>query len=234
MRSDISFTVSPGDRQRLRAIAANPKNPQKHVWRARIILLSSRGLGTTAIMAATGKFKTCVWRWQARFMHEGVDALLRDRTQPGLPMKKGRAGTVTHDYKRRGTTTPFAALNVLDGTVIAQNMQRHRHQEFIRFRGHVPGPAQDQHQQRGMAEIRHQPLGRRSSQMTARGRGQRWAVMESTPTKRGWRTTITRGMGGMPGAPLSPSGGCGDAFPCPADRQAHGARGLREGPRRQR
>jgi transposase len=56
-----------------------------------------------------------------------------DRTQPGLPMKKGRAGTITHDYKRHGTTTLFAALNVLDGTVIAQNMQRHRHQEFIRF-----------------------------------------------------------------------------------------------------
>ena len=56
-----------------------------------------------------------------------------DRTQPGLPMKKGRAGTMTHDYKRHGTTTLFAALNVLDGTVIGRCMQRHRHQEFIRF-----------------------------------------------------------------------------------------------------
>lgn len=56
-----------------------------------------------------------------------------DRSQPGLPMKKGRAGTMTHDYKRNGTTTLFAALNVLDGTVIGRNMQRHRHQEFIRF-----------------------------------------------------------------------------------------------------
>ena len=56
-----------------------------------------------------------------------------DRTQPGLPMKKGRAGTMTHDYKRHGTTTLFAALNVLDGTIIGRNMQRHRHQEFIRF-----------------------------------------------------------------------------------------------------
>ncbi|MDB5376250.1 MAG: transposase, partial [Rubritepida sp.] len=56
-----------------------------------------------------------------------------DRTQPGLPMKKGRAGTMTHDYIRHGTTTLFAALNVLDGTVIGRNMQRHRHQEFIRF-----------------------------------------------------------------------------------------------------
>ena len=56
-----------------------------------------------------------------------------DRTQPGLPMKKGRLGTMTHDYKRNGTTTLFAALNVRDGTVIGRNMQRHRHQEFIRF-----------------------------------------------------------------------------------------------------
>ena len=56
-----------------------------------------------------------------------------DRTQPGLPMKPGRAGTMTYDYKRHGTTTLFAALNILDGTVIGRNMQRHRHQEFIRF-----------------------------------------------------------------------------------------------------
>ena len=56
-----------------------------------------------------------------------------DRTQPGLPLKKGRAGTMTHDYKRHGTTTLFAAMNVLDGKVIGRNMQRHRHQEFIRF-----------------------------------------------------------------------------------------------------
>ena len=56
-----------------------------------------------------------------------------DHTQPGLPMEKGRAGTVTHDYKRHGTTTLLAAVNVLDGTVIGRNMQRHRHQEFVHF-----------------------------------------------------------------------------------------------------
>ncbi len=55
------------------------------------------------------------------------------RTQPGLPMKKGRCGTMTHDYKRHGTTTLFAALNVLDGQVIGECMPRHRHQEFLRF-----------------------------------------------------------------------------------------------------
>jgi transposase len=60
-----------------------------------------------------------------------------DRTQPGLPLKPGRCGTMTHAYVRHGTTTLFAALNVLDGTVIGRCMQRHRHQEFIRFLNQV-------------------------------------------------------------------------------------------------
>jgi transposase len=240
MRTGISFTVSPTDRHRLEAVIADRNSAQRHVWRARIILGTADGLGTNAIMRMAGVAKTAVWRWQERFMAEGVDGLLRDktrpsripplktevaervvrltledppgetthwtadamahiagisasavrriwkahgleprryrrfklsndprfveklrdvvglyvdppahaivfsvdeksqiqaldRTQPGLPMKKGRAGTMTHDYKRHGTTTLFAALNVLDGTVIGRNMQHHRHQEFIRF-----------------------------------------------------------------------------------------------------
>ena len=56
-----------------------------------------------------------------------------DRTQPGLPLKKGRCGTMTHDYKRNGTTTLFAALEVLEGRVIGQCFERHRHQEFLKF-----------------------------------------------------------------------------------------------------
>ena len=56
-----------------------------------------------------------------------------DRTQPGLPLKPGKSGTMSHDYVRNGTTTLFAALNTLDGTVIGRCMQKHRHQEFIRF-----------------------------------------------------------------------------------------------------
>ena len=56
-----------------------------------------------------------------------------DRTQPGLPLKPGKCGTMTHDYKRNGVTTLFAAFNVLDGTVLGRCMQNHRHQEFIRF-----------------------------------------------------------------------------------------------------
>ncbi|WP_188773356.1 IS630 family transposase, partial [Novosphingobium endophyticum] len=240
MRTGIAFTVSPTDRRRLEAVVADRNSAQKHVWRCRIILGTADGLGTHAVMRLAGVAKTAVWRWQERFMAEGVDGLLRDktrpsripplkpevaekvvsltledppgetthwtadamarvagisasavrriwkahglephryrrfklsndprfveklrdvvglyvdppahaivfsvdeksqiqaldRTQPGLPMKKGRAGSMTHDYKRHGTTTLFAALNVLDGTVIGRNMQRHRHQEFIRF-----------------------------------------------------------------------------------------------------
>lgn len=56
-----------------------------------------------------------------------------DRTQPGLPMKKGRCGTMTHDYKRNGTTSLFAAMNVSDGTVISECWPRHRHQEWLKF-----------------------------------------------------------------------------------------------------
>jgi transposase len=56
-----------------------------------------------------------------------------DRTQPGLPLKPGKCGTMTHDYKRNGVTTLFAALNVRDGTVLGRCMPQHRHQEFVRF-----------------------------------------------------------------------------------------------------
>ena len=56
-----------------------------------------------------------------------------DRSQPSLPIKPGRAGTMTHDYKRHGTTTLFAALDVLTGSVIGQCLPRHRHVEFLKF-----------------------------------------------------------------------------------------------------
>ena len=240
MRNGIIVEVSAAERARLEAVVANRNSPQKHVWRVRIILLTAAGFGTAEIERRAGVDKNSVWRWQERFMHEGVDGLLRDktrrsripplgeaigdrvialtqqdppgetthwtaaamaqaagisvssvqriwrahglqphrvrqfklstdpqfaaklrdivglyvdppahaivlsvdeksqiqaldRTQPGLPLKKGRAGTMTHDYKRNGTTTLFAALDVLDGSVIGRCMQRHRHQEFIRF-----------------------------------------------------------------------------------------------------
>ena len=82
MRSGINIVVTASDRARLDALVAARGSPQKHVWRARIVLLTDDGLGTVAIMTATGKSKTCVWRWQERFMAEGVDGLLRDKTRP--------------------------------------------------------------------------------------------------------------------------------------------------------
>lgn len=66
-------------------------------------------------------------------MDEKSSVQALDRTQPSLPMKKGRAGTMTHDYKRHGTTTLFAALDVLTGKVIGQCLPKHRHSEFIKF-----------------------------------------------------------------------------------------------------
>ena len=84
MRTGIFFTVSSSDRKQLEAIVTNGNSPQKHVWRARIVLLSADCAGTQAIMAATGKSKTTVWRWQARYAAAGVAGLLSDATrQPG-------------------------------------------------------------------------------------------------------------------------------------------------------
>jgi transposase len=240
MRKAPKIDLGETDRLALSAIITDRNSPQKHVWRAQIVLLSGEGCGTMELTRRTGTSKTSVWRWQKRYLAEGIPGLLRDksrpsripplgskvearvvaatqtaapgetthwtaaamaqhtaisvssvqriwrkhglqphkiglfklsndprfaaklldivglyvdppehavvlsideksqiqaldRTQPGLPMKKGRCGTMTHDYKRNGTTTLFAALNVLDGTVIGRCMQRHRHQEFIRF-----------------------------------------------------------------------------------------------------
>jgi len=78
MHKRTPLTVLPEDRTRLEAVIAHRSSPQKHVWRCRIVLLSGEGLGTMAIVAATGKTKKCVWRWQDRFIEEGVDGLLRE------------------------------------------------------------------------------------------------------------------------------------------------------------
>ena len=82
MRKGIIVEVTPADRARLQSIIRDRNSPQKHVWRSRIIVLSADGAGTTAITRAVGKGKTVVWRWQERFMHEGVAGLTRDKTGP--------------------------------------------------------------------------------------------------------------------------------------------------------
>src|SRR5260370_214928 len=159
MRKGIIVTVNAADRARLDAVVADRNSPQKHVWRCRTGLLTPDGLGTATIMRRTGRSKWVGWRFKvsngkgfaekvrkivglyvdppAHAVVLSVDEKSQiqalDRTQPGLPIKKGRHGTMTHDYVRNGTTTLFAALNVLEGKVIGRCMQRHRHQEFIRF-----------------------------------------------------------------------------------------------------
>ena len=82
MRTGIFITVSSPDRERLVTLIGNRNSPQKHVWRAKIILLSADGTGTVEIMRQTGKSKTCVWRWQERFAAEGFEGLLHDKTRP--------------------------------------------------------------------------------------------------------------------------------------------------------
>ena len=87
MRQGITVQVSEGDRVRLAAIVADRNSRQKHVWRARIVLMTAHGVGTITIMRQTGKSKVTVWRWQERFMAQGVDGLLRDR-----PVRRGSRG----------------------------------------------------------------------------------------------------------------------------------------------
>lgn len=82
MRTGISFSVTAEDRSRLEAIVTDRNTPQKHVWRARIVLLTAAGAGTNTIMREAGVSKTAVWRWQERFMQAGVEGLLRDKTRP--------------------------------------------------------------------------------------------------------------------------------------------------------
>ena len=81
MRKGVEVRLGPGDRERLEGIVGSGNSPQKHVWRARIVLLSADGVGTMAIQRQTGKGKPTIWRWQARFMAEGVDGLLHEATR---------------------------------------------------------------------------------------------------------------------------------------------------------
>src|SRR5271157_901451 len=96
MRTGISIAVSVSDRRRLEALVGDRNAAQKHAWRAEIVLLSADGVGTNEIMRRTGKSKTCVWRWQERFMQEGYGGLLRDKTRPSRipPLRSGIAERV--------------------------------------------------------------------------------------------------------------------------------------------
>jgi hypothetical protein len=110
MREDIHVEVSVTDRARLAAVVADRNSPQKHVWRARIILATAEGCGTAEIMRRACVSKPTVWRWQARFMAEGVAGLLRDKTR-----KPGKApvpvGTVEQVVARTLAAPPGEATH---------------------------------------------------------------------------------------------------------------------------
>src|SRR5258707_6753308 len=95
MRTGISITLKPADRRRLKALARDRNTTHKHVWRAEIVLLSADGVGTNEIMRRTRKSKTCVWRWQERFMLAGYDGLLHDKTSPSPIRSLGSGITET-------------------------------------------------------------------------------------------------------------------------------------------
>ena len=82
MRAGVTLHLTPVDRQRLLVISNDRNSSRKHGWRARIVLATADGMGTAAIMRTAGVSKTAVWRWQERFMTQGVAGLLRDKTRP--------------------------------------------------------------------------------------------------------------------------------------------------------
>src|SRR5436853_346671 len=125
--------VGVEDRARLRRLARDRNTTQKVVWRARIVLLAGDGMVEQTVAEVVGLGLDWLERALVLSVDEKSQIQALDRTQPGLPMKKGRAGPMTHDYKRHGTTTLFAALDVASGKVIGECMPRHRHQEFLRF-----------------------------------------------------------------------------------------------------
>ena len=133
-----------GHRERLDAVIGSGNSPQKHVWRARIVLLSADGLGTMAIQRQTGKGKPTIWRWQARFMTAGVDGLLHDATRPGrkkpLPAATvervvemtlaGPPGEATHWTGRAMAKAAGISLRSVQRIWAAHGLQPHRVRTF--------------------------------------------------------------------------------------------------------
>jgi Winged helix-turn helix len=121
MRAGKSLSVSSADIRRLKALVQDRNTPQKHVWRAEIVLLTAGGVGANEIMRRTAKSKTCVWRWQERFIEEGFDELLRDKTRPsrrqsGLGAFKRWGGAARPFYRGpRKSSDRTPALRIVHG-----------------------------------------------------------------------------------------------------------------------
>lgn len=136
MRTGIVVGASTADRVRLEAVVADRNSPQKHVWRAQIVLLTADGCGAGEIMRRTGKAKTAVWRWQERFMQAGVEGLLRDKARP--PRCPALAPQVAERDVALTLAPQPGEVTQWTGRAMAKE-QRHRHQEFIRFLNAVEG-----------------------------------------------------------------------------------------------
>jgi len=106
MRGNLGLLVSSADRARLAAIIADWNSPQKHVWRAQVVLMTGDRVGTAEIMRRTGLGKVSVWRWQERYIDEGVDGLLRDKTRPSRIPKLAN-GKVAEVIRRTQEEAPL-------------------------------------------------------------------------------------------------------------------------------
>src|SRR5690242_17870162 len=118
MREGISVEMSAADRARLEAVVGDRNRPRKHVWRAGIVLATADGLGTGEIVRWTGKSKPCVWRWQERFMREGVPGLLRDKTRPSRVPPLAQA-TIDRVIVLTSTEPPHEATHWTAGAMAA-------------------------------------------------------------------------------------------------------------------
>jgi hypothetical protein len=109
-RTDICLYVSAANRLALNSVILDRNSVSKFVWRAEIVLATADGCGTNEIMRRTGKSKPCVWRWQERYVEEGVEGLLRDKTRPSRipPLSDGIKLTV---LKKTANETPSDATH---------------------------------------------------------------------------------------------------------------------------
>jgi len=123
-----------------------------------------------------------------------------DRTQPGLPIKKGRAGTMTRDYKRHGTTTLFAALDIATGKVIDQCMKRHRHQEWLQFLRRIERQTP---KDLDVHLIADNYATHKHAKVIAWLKRHRRFRMHFTPTSASWLNQVERFFGLITGAPVS-------------------------------
>jgi hypothetical protein len=143
MRAEIVVNVTRADRRRLEAIVADRCAPQKHVWRAQIILATVDGCGTAEIIRRSGKAMPVVWTWQARFMTEGVDGLLRDKTRKPSDLRRGGSHSRLQSLTemRPVASDPTLTIAKLFDELVRIDDEEHRANYAISTRHHELVPA---------------------------------------------------------------------------------------------